>query len=54
MVKMKCEECGWVYDPEKGVPESNIPANVAWGDVSGDFVCPVCSADKDHFVPLEQ
>lgn len=54
MVKMKCEECGWVYEPERGFPVSNIPPNTAWEDVSSDFVCPMCAADKDHFAPLEE
>ncbi|MCD8350328.1 MAG: rubredoxin [Planctomycetaceae bacterium] len=53
MVKMRCEECGWVYEPEKGFPASNIPPGTPWMEVSTDFVCPICGAGKERFLPKE-
>ncbi len=49
MKKYVCTLCTWVYDPEVGVPEMNIPAGVAFEDLPEDFVCPACMADKSAF-----
>ncbi len=51
MKRLKCEICGWIYDPDKGCPGSNISPGVAWVDVEPTFVCPECGAGKDSFVP---
>lgn len=53
MIKMVCEVCGWVYDPELGYPASNVPGGTPWDRVSEDFVCPECGAGKDAFVPQD-
>lgn len=49
MAKYKCSVCGYVYDPEKGDPESNIAPGTAFEDLPDDWVCPVCGASKDEF-----
>jgi flavin reductase (DIM6/NTAB) family NADH-FMN oxidoreductase RutF/rubredoxin len=49
MAKYKCSVCGYVYDPEKGDPESNIPPGTAFEDLPEDWTCPVCGASKDEF-----
>lgn len=49
VVKYKCTVCGYVYDPEKGDPESNIAPGTPFEDVPNDWVCPVCGASKDEF-----
>lgn len=51
MKKMVCDVCGWVYDPAKGYPESNIPAGTPWDKVDDEFICPECGAGKDSFSP---
>lgn len=51
MAKYKCSVCGYVYDPEKGDPESNIPPGTAFEDLPDDWTCPVCGASKDEFEP---
>ncbi len=51
MQKYRCEVCGYIYDPALGDPENNIPPNTAFGDLPADWVCPVCGAPKDQFVP---
>ncbi|MFZ5585086.1 MAG: rubredoxin [Thermodesulfobacteriota bacterium] len=51
MKKYVCGVCGYVYDPAKGDPESNIPAGTAFEDLPDDWSCPVCGATKDQFEP---
>jgi rubredoxin len=51
MKKYVCSVCGYVYDPAKGDPESNIPAGTAFEDLPDDWSCPVCGASKDQFEP---
>jgi rubredoxin len=41
--------CGYIYDPEKGDPESNIKPGTDFKDLPNDWTCPVCSANKDMF-----
>jgi rubredoxin len=46
-----CEVCGYVYDPDKGDPDSGIEPGTAFEDLPDDWVCPVCGAGKDQFSP---
>lgn len=47
--KYECTVCGYVYDPEKGDPESNIEPGTSFDKLPDDWVCPVCGADKSLF-----
>lgn len=49
MQKYVCKVCGYVYDPEKGDPDSNIVPGTAFESLPDDWVCPVCGAPKDQF-----
>ncbi len=49
MEKYVCKVCGYVYDPEKGDPDSGIQPGTPFGQLSDDWVCPVCGAGKDQF-----
>lgn len=49
LAKYKCSVCGYVYDPEKGDPESNIAPGTPFEDLPDDWVCPVCGAAKSDF-----
>jgi len=49
MDKYTCTICGYVYDPEKGDPESSIPPGTAFEDLPDDWICPICGADKSQF-----
>ena len=51
--KYKCTVCGYIYDPEKGDPDSGISAGTAFGDLPADWVCPICGAGKDQFEPAD-
>jgi rubredoxin len=45
--------CGYVYDPEEGALEGNIPAGTRFEDLPEDWVCPKCGAEKEYFEPGE-
>lgn len=45
-----CSVCGYVYDPEKGDPEGNVPPGTRFEDLPEGWVCPVCGAGRDQFV----
>lgn len=49
MDKYKCTVCGYIYDPEKGDPESDIEPGTSFEDLPEDWVCPLCGASKDEF-----
>lgn len=49
MKKYVCTVCGYVYDPEVGIPEEGIAPGTAFEDLPEDFVCPVCGVGKDLF-----
>ncbi len=49
MEKYKCKVCGYIYDPEVGDPDSNIPAGTPFEDLPEDWVCPLCAVGKDEF-----
>ncbi len=52
MQKYVCTVCGWVYDPEEGDPENGIEPGTLFEDLPDDFLCPVCSAEKNQFAPM--
>ena len=54
MEKWVCDVCGYVYDPAKGDPESEIEAGTSFDDLPDDWVCPTCSVDKEAFSKLEE
>ena len=49
--KFVCDVCGYVYDPEKGDPDSGIEPGTSFDDLPEDWVCPVCGVGKDQFSP---
>lgn len=53
MKKYICDVCGWVYDPEVGVPEAGIEPGTAFEDLPDDFECPLCGVGKDEFSETE-
>jgi rubredoxin len=50
MDKWECVVCGYIYDPEKGDPENNIPAGTAFEQLPKSWTCPVCGAPKSQFI----
>ncbi|MHA1863318.1 MAG: rubredoxin [Candidatus Thorarchaeota archaeon] len=53
MAKYECVVCGWVYDEEKGDPDSGVAAGTKWDDLPDDWVCPMCGASKVDFELIE-
>ena len=49
MEKWECSVCGYIYDPDKGDPDNGVGPGTPFEKVPGDWVCPVCGADKDQF-----
>jgi rubredoxin len=47
--KYVCTVCGYVYDPDKGDPDSGIEPGTAFEDLPGDWTCPECGAPTDAF-----
>lgn len=49
MTKWKCLLCSYIYDPEKGDPDSHIAPGTSFESLPDDWVCPQCGAPKDQF-----
>jgi rubredoxin len=49
MQKWRCTICGYIYDPEVGDPDNDIPPGTAFEDLPDDWVCPECGAAKEDF-----
>lgn len=49
MKKYVCTVCGYVYDPKKGDPDSDVKAGTPFEKLPEDWVCPVCGADQSEF-----
>ena len=51
--KYKCTVCGYIYDPEQGDPDANIPPGTPFEKLPDDWVCPMCGASKSEFQKIE-
>jgi len=49
MEKWKCKVCGYIYDPENGDPDGDIPPGTPFNKLPDSWVCPMCGAPKDMF-----
>jgi rubredoxin len=49
MEKWKFKICGYMYDPENGDPDDDIPPDEPFDKLPGEWACPVCGAPKDMF-----
>ena len=54
MEKFKCTVCGYIYDPQKGDPDSGIQPGTAFQDIPDEWVCPECGVGKSDFEPVEE
>lgn len=46
-MKYVCKICGYVYDPKNN-------DGIEFKDLEEDWICPLCGATKDDFVPMEE
>ncbi|WAW15548.1 rubredoxin [Peptostreptococcus equinus] len=53
VVKYKCRPCGYVYDPQVGVPEYGINPGINFEDLPEDWTCPKCAASRWMFEKTE-
>lgn len=49
MKKYVCTVCGYIYDEEKGDPDSDIAPGTKFEDLPDTWVCPLCGASKADF-----
>ena len=54
MDKYMCVPCEYIYDPEKGDSEGEIPPGTSFEDLPDDWQCPVCFVDKEEFEKVEE
>jgi rubredoxin len=52
-MKYICTVCSYIYDPELGDPDGDIPAGTAFEDLPDDWVCPECGVERNMFEPYE-
>ena len=43
----------FIYDPEVGDHERNIPPGTPFEDLPDDWCCPKCGAEKEYFEELD-
>jgi len=51
--KYQCRRCGYIYDPEVGDPDGNIPPGTPFEVLPDSWKCPICGATKNYFDKLE-
>ncbi len=51
--KYRCPACGYIYDPVKGDPDSDIKPGTPFDDLPEDWVCPLCGTEKEDFVKMD-
>ena len=47
--KYQCTICGYIYDSEKGDPDSGVAAGTLFEELPSDWTCPQCGAAKEDF-----
>lgn len=51
MIKYKCSSCGYIYDPVLGRPDKGVEPGIAFEELSNDWTCPECGAQKHSWPP---
>lgn len=52
MARWECTVCGFIYDEDKGDPETGIPPGTKFENLPDDWECPLCGAEKSMFRQL--
>lgn len=53
MKRYECTACDYIYDPEKGSPETGIAPGTPFEEIPDDWTCPICGLYKDAFKPID-
>ena len=49
-----CDACGYIYDEEKGDPDSGLSPGTRYEDIPDDWMCPLCGLTKSDLRPLPE
>jgi rubredoxin len=49
---MECRICWYVYDPVQGDELGQVAPGTAFSDLPAEWRCPVCDADRGHFLAV--
>lgn len=52
MYQCQGNNCGYIYNPERGCKKGKIEKGVCWDDTPEEYKCPSCGAGKKLFRPL--
>lgn len=53
MKKYRCIVCDYVYDPQKGDPNSGINPETTFEDLPEAWICPLCGVGTNQFQAME-
>lgn len=53
MDKYECTVCGYIFDEAEGDADCGIAAGTKFADLSDDWICPMCGADKGSFKKVD-
>ncbi len=51
MYQCQVANCGYIYNPAKGVKKQGVPKNTSFEELPEDWKCPLCGAGKKSFKP---
>ena len=54
MQKYRCPVGDWVYDPEVGDPEHNVPPGTPFEELPDGWICPLCLVGVEDFELYEE
>lgn len=46
--------CGYVYDPDRGDRKGKIPKGTRFEQLPADWVCPICGVRKEKFTRVAE
>jgi rubredoxin len=52
MYQCQTNNCGYIYNPDRGCKKGKVAKGTCWADMPADYKCPVCGATKKMFRPL--
>lgn len=54
MNKWRCLICDYIYDENKGLPETGMLPGTLFQDIPDDWICPDCEASKSDFELVQE
>ena len=48
--KMQCKVCHYIYDPDEGCPEWQVPPGTPFNDIPNTWDCPACGCPHSSFI----